>query len=100
MGQLRRLCYILGFRKVLTMANGFRYEFTGNELSYFLLKKKACPQCGGKMSKNKCAETVDGSIYNTASVPLYIRGREVKRYFYSFSCTNCGAEYTLSELAK
>lgn len=82
------------------MANGFRYEFTGNELSYFLFKKKKCPQCGGKMKKNKCAETVDGSRYNTASVPLYIRGRVVKHYFYSFSCEKCDAEFTLSELAK
>lgn len=81
-------------------AKGFRYEFSGNELSYFLFKKKICPKCGGKMMQNKCAETVDGSRYNTVSVPLYIRGREIKRYFYSYSCEKCGSEFELSELAK
>lgn len=84
----------------MSMANGFRYEFSGNELSYFLFKKKKCPKCGGKMTKNKCAETVDGAKFNTVSVPLYIRGREIKSYYYSFTCVKCGSEYTLSELAK
>ncbi len=52
------------------------------------------------MIKNKCAETVDGAKFNTVSVPLYIRGREIKQYYYSFTCEKCGSEYTLSELAK
>lgn len=82
------------------MASAFRYEFTGKELSYFLFKNKKCPRCGGKMLKNKCAETVDGARFNTVSVPAYIKGREVKYYYYSFACEKCGAEYILSELAK
>ena len=52
------------------------------------------------MLKNKCAETVDGAKFNTMSVPLYIQGREVKSYYYSFTCEKCGSEYTLTELAK
>lgn len=81
-------------------AKGFRYEFSANELSCFLFKKKICPKCGGKMKQHKCAEIADGSKYNTASVPLYIRGQEIKRYFYSYSCEKCGAEFELGELAE
>ena len=82
------------------MSNGFRYEFTGKEFSYFLFGKKICPNCGGKMIKNKCAETVDGAKFNTVSVPLYVQGREIKCYYYSFTCEKCNSEFTLSELAK
>lgn len=81
-------------------AQSFRYEFTTKELAYLLFKKKVCPKCGGKMIKEKRGETVDGSIFNTNSVPLYIQGREVKLYYYAFICQECGAEYKLSELAK
>lgn len=78
----------------------FRYEFTAKELAYFLVKKKKCPKCGGKMKKNKCCETVDGSVFNTNSVPLYIQGSQVKHYFYLFACQECGAEFTLNDLSK
>lgn len=78
----------------------FRYDFTMKELSYFLFKKKKCPKCGGKMKKEKCCETVEESVFNTNTVPLYIQGHQVKHYFYRFSCTDCGAEFTLSELSK
>lgn len=79
----------------------FRYEFSGKELSYFMFKKKKCPKCGGKMIKNKCSKIVDGKIFDSPLTPLYISGRsEVKQYYYSFTCEKCGAEYTLSELAK
>lgn len=82
------------------MANSFRYEFTGKEFSYFLFKKKVCPKCGGQMKKIKCAETFKGEKINTASVPLYIQGREIKSYYYSFICKKCNSEFTLSELVK
>ena len=78
----------------------FRYDFTMKELGYFLFKKKVCPNCGEKMYKEKCCETIDGSIFNTNSVPLYIRGRQVKHYFYRYNCTSCGAKFTLTELSK
>lgn len=78
----------------------FRYEFTMNELSYFLFGKKNWPKCENKMEKNKGYEMVDGSIFNTNSVPLYIQGREVKYYHYLFNCLKCGEQYTLKELAK
>lgn len=80
------------------MAKGFRYEFSIKDIFYFLFKKKKCPKCNGKLSKCKYAEIVDGKKFNTSSVPLYIKGREIKSYYYSFTCRNCGAEYTLSEL--
>ncbi len=79
---------------------GFRYEFSGKELTYFLFKEKVCPSCGGVLKKSKSFETVDGSIFDTVSVPLYIKGRKVKRYFYSFTCGKCNSSYELSELAK
>ena len=65
----------------------FRYEFTARELAYFLFKKKSCPECGGAMQKEKCCETIDGSVFHTNSVPLYIQGRQVKYYFYRFIYT-------------
>lgn len=78
----------------------FRYDFTAKELTYFLFKKKTCPKCGEKMEKEKCGETIDGSVFNTNSVPLYIQGRQVKHYFYRFTCQQCGANFTLTELSK
>ncbi len=77
----------------------FRYEFKGSELSYLLFKKKRCPKCGGPMEKNRCQEMTDGSVFNTNSVPLYIKGRQVKQYYYVFVCKSCGSSYTLSELS-
>ena len=44
------------------------------------------------MKKEKCCETVEGSVFNTNTVPLYIQGHQVKHYFYRFSCTDCGAD--------
>ncbi len=78
----------------------FTYDFTIKELVYFVFKKKKCPKCGNRMEKSKCYEIVDGSIFDTNSVPLYIQGSQVKRFFYSFTCQKCGAEFTLSELSK
>lgn len=79
----------------------FRYDFSMKELSYLLFSKKNCPKCRNKMKKEKCYEMVDGSIFNTASVPLYIQGRKkVKYYHYLFNCPNCSTQYTLKELIK
>ena len=78
----------------------FRYDFTMKEFGYFLFKKKACPNCGEKMYKEKCCEIIDGSVFNTSSVPLYIRRGQVKHYFYRYNCTSCGAKFTLTELSK
>lgn len=79
----------------------FSYDFTMKELAYFLFGKKVCPNCGGIMEKEKCCEIVDGSMFNTNSVPLYIYGRDnVRHYFYRFNCASCGASFRLSELSK
>lgn len=77
----------------------FRYEFTGKELYYFLFANKKCPKCGNKMKKEKGFELLDGSIFSTNSVPLYIQGREVKYYHYLFNCSKCGTQFTLKNLA-
>lgn len=79
----------------------FRYEFNMRELKYYLFSKKLCPKCKNKMIKSKGYELVDGSIFSTASTPLYIQGRkEVKYYHYLFNCSKCGSQFTLEELAK
>lgn len=79
----------------------FRYDFTMKELYYFLFTKKNCPKCGNNMKKSKEYEIVDGSMFKSMSTPLYIKGRkEVKYYYYSFNCYNCGSKYTLKELAQ
>lgn len=77
----------------------FRYDFTLKELLYFLFGKKVCPKCEGRLEKEKCCETVDGSIFNTNDVPLYIQGRRIKHYFYRYTCKKCDEKFTLSELA-
>lgn len=83
-----------------TMANSFVYQFTVKELSYLLFKKKSCPKCGGKMTKQKCSEIVNGKQFDTASAPLYNKRPEVKHYYYTFTCEDCGAEFTLTDLVK
>ena len=80
--------------------DAFRYDFTVRELNYFLFGKKICPRCGGKMEKGKAYETVNGSIFKSNTSPLFIQGAKVKHYYYIFTCRQCGAEYTLQELAK
>ena len=79
----------------------FRYEFTMKELKYYLFNKKKCPKCQNKMIKSKGYELVNGSIFNSASTPLYIQGRDkVKHYHDLFNCSKCGSQYTMKELAE
>lgn len=52
----------------------FRYDFTAKELAYFLFKKKTCPKCGEQMKKDKCCETIDGSVYNRNKKPSIFNG--------------------------
>lgn len=78
---------------------GFTYQFSAKELKFFLFGKKLCPKCGASLIQEKCAEMADGQTLASASTPLYIQGRGVKRYFYRYHCNNCSAEYELSQLA-
>ena len=79
----------------------FRYDFTFRELIYFLFAKKKCPHYGGKLDKHKDFETVDGSVFQSSSNPLFfIQDNKVKRYVYSYSCKNCGRLYSLRDLSK
>ncbi len=82
------------------MASAFVYQFTVKEFSYLLFKKKICPKCGGKMRKQKCSEIVDGARFDSASAPLYTKRREVKHYYYSFTCKHCGEKFILTDLVK
>lgn len=82
------------------MANSFVYMFTPKEFFYLLFKKKICPKCGGKMTKQKCSEIVDGTKFDSLSAPLYTKRPEVKHYYYVFTCENCKETFTLSDLVK
>lgn len=82
----------------MSVEKGFRYEMSIKELFYMMFRPKRCPKCGNALAKNKCAETIDGIRFNTASVPLYIRGRTIRRYYYTFSCGSCNSVFTLTEL--
>ncbi len=83
------------------MAKAFAMEFTAKELSYLLFKKKICPKCGGKMTKQRCSEIVDGRImYDSMHEPLYMKRREVRHDYYMFVCEECGEGFTLTDLAK
>lgn len=83
------------------VSNGaFRYEFTGKELVYFLFKKKMCPHCGGKLSKTKNYETVEGRKLNNTQEAFFVSNARVRRYQHLFSCPSCKTVYPISELAK
>ena len=82
----------------MSVENGFRYEMSIRELFYLLFRSKRCLKCGSALTKNKWAETIDGIKFNMASVPLYIRGRTIRRYYYTFSCGSCNSVFTLTEL--
>ncbi len=82
------------------VADAFRYDFTPQEFFYFLFKKKKCPRCGGHLVKNKCSEIVDGNkYYADVKKSLFLHRNEVKRYFYVFTCENCGQKFPLEQLA-
>lgn len=78
---------------------GFQYDFTMKELSYFLSRKKICPKCGGKLQKVKGYETRSGAELNSKADPMFVPQIKVKRYRYSFTCRECGSSFTLEELA-
>lgn len=80
--------------------DAFRYDFTYKELIYFLFKKKRCPKCNCQLTKSKVYETVDGSAFNGKSEAFFIPHAKVKHYLYLFTCSNCGTQFTLSELSK
>ncbi len=83
------------------MATAFSMEFTPRELSYLLFKKKICPKCGGKMTKQRCSEIVDGrKMYTSMNAPLYAKRREVRHDYYLFVCDECSEKFTLTDLAK
>lgn len=78
-------------------SDAFRYDFTMKELKYFLFSKKTCPKCGGIMEKKKDYEIIKGSNFSQRSVIYH--NSKVKHYLYRFTCKQCGAQYTLEELA-
>lgn len=82
------------------MAKGVAYEFTPKEFFYLMFKKKVCPKCGGKMTKNKRCEIVNGSQFKHEVDDLNLSLYDVKHYFYTFTCEDCGAEFELSQLLK
>lgn len=78
--------------------DAFRYDFTFRELMYFLFHDKTCPKCGHPMEQMKTYETVNGSQFGSHSVVHH--DKQVKHYLYLYHCRECGARYTLSELAE
>ena len=80
--------------------DAFRYDFTGKELVYLLFRKKICPKCNCRMIKRKGYETVYGAAFNKKIDAFFTPNAKVKHYLYFFTCPNCGAQFTLSELSK
>ena len=77
----------------------FRYDFTTNELIYFLFKKKVCPQCGKKLVRVKDFEMKSGSDFVSKRGYFLPHNAEVKHYLYRYICQQCGRSYELKELA-
>ena len=77
----------------------FYYDFSPREMWYFLFGKKVCPRCGGKLIRRKSYETIHGHMPYIDDVSR-IDHRKVKHYLYSYSCEQCGASFSLSDLAE
>lgn len=78
----------------------FQYEFTYRELFYFLFRKKVCPNCGGKLSKTKDYEIVEGYLLNNSHNAFFVPNAKVKCYRHIFLCSNCKVAYPITDLAK
>ena len=76
-----------------------RIDFTRKEFIYFLLKKKICPGCGGRMIKSREYETRYGREFHSKRGTFLADNERVKYYSYYFTCEECGKKYSLSELA-
>lgn len=79
----------------------FSYSFTPKEFFFFLFKKPMCPKCKKKMIRKKEFFSTRGALPGTFTRELYnINDEKVKYYYYTYTCPECGARYTLEELAK
>lgn len=77
-----------------------RYEFSMKELGYLFFHRKTCPECGGKLVQHKEYETVNGRAWGMREDSMnMIDESRVKRYFYVYSCSRCGVQYSLASLA-
>ena len=79
-----------GFHAGVSMHKGVHYAFSPRELVYFLFKKKRCPQCSGKLVRNK--SFVTGEEKGPGST---IQHRE-----FTYNCPTCLADFGLGELAE
>jgi len=79
---------------------GVRYSFSLSELRYLLFKKKNCPDCNTKLTKQKSFEIRTDMFQNSGIDPILASGSKVKQYSYAFKCDQCGYEISLSNLSK
>lgn len=79
--------------------DGFRYDFTWQELCYFLFGNKKCLHCGGNLERHKDFEFRRGSDFNTRQDAFFRSNAKVKHYVYTYSCSVCKRKFTLYELA-
>ena len=78
---------------------GFQYDFSPEELKYFLFGKKRCPHCEGELLREKAFETVNSRELNTRSDPIFVQDVPIKHYLYYYTCQSCGHRFSLHELA-
>ena len=72
------------------IGSGFSYSFTMKELGYLLFAKKICPECGGKLAKDKSFDMAKGRELNSKADPTFVSSADIKAYKYIFSCPACG----------
>lgn len=76
------------------------FDMTLGEARYLFFKKKKCPKCGGKLDRQKSFQTKCGEDYSDKRGYIPPPTGKVKQYQYYFICQECGARYSLQELAK
>ena len=75
-----------------------RYEFTPEEMRFFIFGKKICPKCSGKLTQHKGFDVENRSGRFGASRTAWA-SMETKIHRYTYSCNVCAATFTLAELA-
>lgn len=83
------------------MGVSYNYQLKGKEILYYFNRNKLCPNCNGKLSKEK--RMVDKGISLTKSSEIdgvsYMNGQryDVK---YWYKCSECGRSFPIEELIR
>jgi DNA-directed RNA polymerase subunit RPC12/RpoP len=82
------------------MAVNYRVELRGKELKYLLKRNKLCPDCSGKLTREKINQDMGVGVirYDEIDETSYTYGQ---RYAvkYRYKCNDCGKSFSIEQLA-